>query len=101
MLDCPATTNLSDDMKKQQTDALRLVRHQRPAVSAAMDIVASSSELRPMPDYMNVPNLWNMEIVRLPADGAAQWPSRDAANGGEALSLGSETSSFEIVDMSD
>lgn len=115
VLDCPAeraeptptktasdaTTNLSDDMKKQQTDALRLVRHQRSTVSAAINIVPSSSEMRPMPDYTNVPNLWNMEIVRLPADGAAERTSRDAAtaNGGEALSLGSETSSFEIVDM--
>lgn len=113
MLDCPvertepSVTNLSDDMKnKRQAEALQLVRIPPAAnSSAAINIVVTPGELRPMPAYMNVPNLWNMEIVRLPAAGGE--PERSSNGGDEAtattgeqpLSLSSETSSFEIVDM--
>lgn len=97
--------------RTQEPDEITPINEQRRFAADSLDrsvanepksssnSISPVAECRRMSDLMNVPNLWNMEIVHLPADDGLGTMHANGTKTVETLSQSSETSSFEIVDM--
>lgn len=91
VLECPFKG--SDDTSATNDE----VRNENPVKSNLSS--SRRAEYEPMSDALNAPNLWNMEIVHLPVEDTNGAAHVAGAKTSETVSLSSETSSFEIVDI--
>lgn len=87
--------NLCDDMKNAKSAALLQIHLTIPSTANELP------EVERMPDYMHIPNLWNVEIETVSESRAISSDAESAVELGDSSapnSAGSSSSDWELVD---